>query len=318
MLDFILGIYLAGLAVRGWLRGFVRELMDLVGLVLGAAVAFRLSEPFGGFLSDRFGVSPEWGRIGAGIALFLLIGAGLTVVAHFLSKATRLPGLTLANRLLGAVVAAAWGAFLVLVALTIVSVLPVPDTVDAAVEESTVARTLAAPDGLPRRLVDPLLGDRGAQAMAAIERLTGGRRIVPAEGERVETRPVAERRLELDEDAAAFVADRVNADRLEAGAEPLARSDALWQMAAERAMHMYAEGFVARRRAGAVLEATAVTGLRLQVAAEMVALASSTRAAQAAIAEAEDTALADARFDRFGVAVVEGPLGVLVVEVYGR
>jgi hypothetical protein len=186
------------------------------------------------------------------------------------------------------------------------------------VEESTVARTLAEPDGVPRRLVDPLVGDRGAQAMAAIERLTGGRRIVPAEGERVETRLVPERRLELDEDATAFVADRVNADRLEAGAEPLARSDALWRMAAERAMHMYAGGFVARRPNAAVLEATAVTGLRLQVAAEMVALASSTRAAQAAVAEAEDTALADARFDRFGVAVVEGPLGVLVVEVYGR
>ena len=32
MIDFLLGLYLAGLAVRGWLRGFVKELLDLIGL----------------------------------------------------------------------------------------------------------------------------------------------------------------------------------------------------------------------------------------------------------------------------------------------
>lgn len=318
MLDFILGIYLAGLAVRGWLRGFVRELMDLIGLVVGAAVAFRLSEPFGGFLTDRFGVSPEWGRIGAGVALFLIFGATLTVLAHFLSKATRLPGLTLANRLLGAAVAAAWGALLVLVAVSILGVLPVPDSVDEAVDGSTVASTLAAPDGLPRRLVDPVVGDGAVEALAAIERLSGGRRIVPAEGERIETEPVEAGDLELDEGAMAFVSDRVNADRLAAEVEPLSKSDALAEMAAERALAMYTSGYVERRSDGDVLAATRRTSLRLEAAAEMAALASSERAAQAAIADQDDTALVNPRFGRFGVAAVDGPLGTLVVQVYGR
>jgi hypothetical protein len=43
MFDFVLGIGLAGLAVRGWLRGFVREVLDLVSLVLGIFVALLLS-----------------------------------------------------------------------------------------------------------------------------------------------------------------------------------------------------------------------------------------------------------------------------------
>ena len=30
MLDFILGLFLAALAVRGWMRGFMREILDLV------------------------------------------------------------------------------------------------------------------------------------------------------------------------------------------------------------------------------------------------------------------------------------------------
>lgn len=318
MLDFLLGIYLAGLAVRGWLRGFVRELMDLVGLVVGAVVAFRLSGPFGGFLTDRFGISPEWARIGAGVALFLLFGATMTVLAHFLSKATRLPGLTLVNRLLGAVAATAWGALLALVAVSVLEVVPVPESVDEALDGSTVASTLADPDGLPRRLVDPLVGDQAMEALAAIERITGGRRIVPAEGESIETETVDPEELVIDDEATAFVSDRVNADRLEAGADPLAWSDALAELAAEVAIAMYRNGYVERRTEAEVLAATRRAGLRLQEAAEMVALASSERAAHAAIAEADDSVMGDARFDRLGVAAVEGPLGVLVVEVFGR
>lgn len=318
MLDFLLGLYLAGLAVRGWLRGFVRELMDLVGLVVGAAIAFRLSAPVGGFLTDRFGVSPEWGRIGAGITLFVLFGVGTSILAHVLSKFTRLPGLTLINRVLGTAVAAAWGILLVLVAVSIVSVLPVPDGVDEAVEQSVVAQTLAGPDSVSRRLLDPLVGDEAMTALASLERVTGGKRVVPAEGERIDTEEVAPDTVALLPGAVAFVADRVNADRLAADADPLVWSDALASVAAERALEMYRGGFIQRRTDDDVLTVVNVTDLRLQAAAEMAALAATERAAHAGIAEAADTALTDAGYGRFGAAVVRGPMGRMVVEVYGR
>ena len=44
MVDFVLGLFIAGLLVRGWLRGFVRETLDLVALVIGtAAIGSALS-----------------------------------------------------------------------------------------------------------------------------------------------------------------------------------------------------------------------------------------------------------------------------------
>ena len=85
MLDFIIGLILAALLVRGWLRGFVREILDLVGLVVGLWIAFKLSAPLGDFLTRSFGVTPEVARIGAGIALFVLFGVSLSVAAHYLS-----------------------------------------------------------------------------------------------------------------------------------------------------------------------------------------------------------------------------------------
>lgn len=318
MLDFILGLYIAGLAVRGWLRGFVRELMDLVGLVVGAAVAFRLSAPFGGFLTDRFGMSPEWGRIGAGIVLFIVFGLTMSVLAHYLSKVARLPGLSLANRVLGSAVAAAWGILLVLVIVSVVSVLPVPDSVDDAIAESSVAQAVAGPEALPRRMVEPLIGDDAVSALAAIERLTGGRRVVPAEGERIELEEVDPDTVAVVPGSVSFVFDRINADRLDAGADPLTQSDALAEIARIRGLEMYRAGYVERRTDDGVLAATQSGALRLVAASEMVALASSDRAAHAGIAEDPATSLTNPDFDRAGVAVIRGPLGTMVVQVYGR
>lgn len=318
MVDFLLGIYLAGLGVRGWLRGFVRELMDLVGLIVGAAVAFRLSAPLGAFVSDRFGVGPEAARIGAGIALFLLFGVSVSVAAHYLSKLMNLPGLSLINRVLGTGVAVAWGVLLVVILVSIVAVLPVPDAVDEAIAGSTVAQNLAGPDSLPRSVIEPLIGDEALSALALIERISGERRIVPDEGERVELGDVSPEAVKVVPGGVALVADRVNGDRLAAGVDSLAWSEALAAVAQRRALAMYRAGFVARRTPPQVLEATAGEGLRLQRAEEMVALAATERASHAAIVEAGESALVDPGFDRVGLAVVEGPVGVMVVEVYGR
>ena len=75
MLDFVLGLFLAGLLVRGWMRGFVREILDLVALIAGLWVALNLSGPLGEFITERFAVSPEIATIGAGIVLGLAAGA---------------------------------------------------------------------------------------------------------------------------------------------------------------------------------------------------------------------------------------------------
>ncbi len=318
MLDFVLGAGLAALAVRGWIRGFVRELLDLVGLVVGAIIAFRLSAPLGGFLSDRFGASPEWGRIGAGITLFILFGLSLAVLAHYLSKVANLPGLNLANRLLGVGVAVAWGILLLLVAVTILDAVHPPGSVKRTVDDSVVVQAVAGPDSLPRRLLTPLVSDRATAMLAEIERLSGGKRIVPAQGEEIKTEEVEAQRIRTDTDSVSFVADRLNADRLQAEVDPLTWSDGLAEMARERAEVMYTSGFVARRANAVVAAEASRRGMFLQVGAEMVALASSDRAAEAGIAEAPDSAVNDRRFDRVGIAVLDGPLGVLVVEVFGR
>jgi uncharacterized protein YkwD len=318
LIDFILGLFLAGLLVRGWLRGFVREVLDLVGLVLGLWVAIRLSQPLGEFLTDRFGATPEVATIGGGIALFLLFGIAMSIAAHYLSRMMSLPGLNLANRFGGAAVAALWGIAIVLVVVNISRVLPFGGD---RFEDSTVANAIAGPDALPQQFFASLETDGILAPLASIQELFGSGRAVPEGDEVLEIPPArADEVRQVREEAAEFLA-RVNEDRTGLGLSPLGESSSLVDIAERRAIEMYTGGRISREHppGGSVADDVAAAGLRLARVGENLGLASSWRAALDAM-WASPTAQAHFEvpgYDRAGVAVVDGPTGRLVVIVMG-
>ncbi len=318
MIDFILGLFLAGLLVRGWLRGFVRESLDLVGLVVGLWVAFRLSGPLGEFLTDRFGVSPEVATVGAGVVLFLLFGVAMSIAAHYLSKVTSLPGLNLINRLGGAAVAAAYGIAIVLVAVNVARVLPGNGD---RFEDSTVAQAIAGPDALPQRVFMTLAADAVLGPLASIQGLFGANRAVPEGDEALEIPPAAPDEVRQVRDEAAGVLERVNEYRTGQGLAALGESSSLAEVAETRAVEMYTSGRISRDHppGGNVADDLAAAGIRLARVGENLALASSSRAAFDAMLDSP-TAIAHfdiASYDRAGISVVDGPTGRLVVIVLG-
>ncbi|HKX75616.1 MAG TPA: CvpA family protein, partial [Acidimicrobiia bacterium] len=213
MIDFVLGAFLAGLAVRGWRRGLLRELLDLAGLVLGAALAFRLAGPVGDFLTDRFGLTSEWARLGAGAVLFVGVGVGLSIAARVLGRALVLPGLRLANGLGGAAVGALWGAVLLSVALTLAGAVPLEEVTEA-VEESRVASLVSGPESPLTRLITQVGGTRMIAALGQLDQLIGRRRVVVEGDERVGLEPVSADLLVASEAAAEELFRMLNQARL--------------------------------------------------------------------------------------------------------
>ncbi len=320
MIDFVLGIYLAGLAVRGWMRGLIRELLDLVGLVVGATFAFRLSAPIGDFLTDRFGVTSEWSRIGAGVVLFTAVGVGLAVAARALSRIMDLPGLNLANRIGGSVVAAAWGALLLAVILTILRVFPIGGLSDD-IEESRVASALAGPDSVPVRILTAVGGERVASAVVLLENLAGGKRVVVEGDERVELEPVPLEGLRPAPASAEELYTMLNRERLAARVDLLAWSGELAEVASAHATELYRDGYLAHASplTGIVNDRVRVVGINLAFVGESIGLASTTRAVHAALIESPSNraTLLAGSYDRVGLGVVAGPYGLLVVAVLG-
>ena len=319
MIDFVIGVYLAGLGVRGWLRGLVREVLDLVGLVLGAAIAFRLAGPVGDFLTDRFGVTSEWARIGAGVVLFSAVSVGLAIASRSISRVMNLPGLNLLNRFGGVALAVAWGVMLLAVILTILRALPIGG-VSAALDESRMALVLAGPDSVPVQILTTVGGEKVASAVALLENLAGGRRLVVEGDERIDLEPNAVEVLSAAPASAEELYVMLNRDRLAVGADPLPWSDELAAVATAHATEMYRDGYLAHFSpvTAYVGDRIRAAGILFVAAGESIGLASTTRAVQAALLESEENRanLFDRSFDRVGIGVVAGPYGLLVVEVF--
>ena len=314
MFDFILGLFLAALLVRGWVRGFVREILDLVGLVLGLWIAFKLSAPLGDFLTNSFGVTPEVARVGAGIGLFVLFGVSMSVAAHYLSKIMKLPGLNMVNRVGGSAVAGAWGVALVLVMVNVVRVFPIPESWEDQLDESTVVQAIAGPDAFPQQLLDALAGDNVLGALATIQDLFGTSRVVVEDGEVVDIPPAQTDEIRQVRNEAEDVLSQLNEFRAGLGEGALQPSDALIRLAEERAAAMYTSGQLTIRdcRTDA-----AGHGVRVVVCQEIVALASTALGAFDGIKETDSarSELSDSSYDRTGLSVVDGPTGRLLVIV---
>ncbi len=319
MIDFLLGLYLAALAIRGWMRGFVRELFDLAGLLVGLAVSFRLSGPVGDFLSEAFGVTPEWARIGAGVALFIVVGVVLAIGAGALTRVMRLPGLNLANRVFGAGFALGWGVLLVVLIASLLRALPMPAPVDEALDDSVVVTNLT--EGVAGSVFDRLVGDDVLTALRDLKSALGSRRLLLQGDEKVEFAETDPSSLEVDDEAARLVFELLNETRAEEGVPPLAWSKGLAAVALGHAEEMYEAGYVSHLSpvTGRVEDRVAAAGIRLATLGENLALAASARAVHDGLAASPGhrANMVNPAFDRVGIAAVRGPLGLMVVEVFG-
>lgn len=320
MLDFVLGIGLAGLLVRGWLRGFVREVIDLVSLVLGVWVAFALSAPLGDFLSDQFDVRSEVARIGSGILLFVLFGVAMTVAAHFLSTVMRLPGLNLMNRIGGSVVAVSWGIVIVIVMVNVGGALPF-GVVDEAIEGSVVAEAIAGEDSIPQHLLSGFAGNGALAALSNLRALFGETRAVPEGTEVLLIPPAPLDELRQVRNEVELVVGEINERRTSEVVGALLTAAPMTAIAEARALTMYQNGRLSRETpiGGSVTDDLVAGGIRLEVDGEALALAATSRAAIDALLESPEAAalLVSPGFDRVGVSIVEGPIGILMVVVLG-
>ena len=320
MIDLVIGAALLGLLVRGWMRGLVREVLDLIGLVLGAAIAFRLSGPIGDFVTDRFGATSEWARLGAAVLLFAGVGFVLSLVARALSKVTDLPGLNLANRIGGAGFAVAWGILLLTILVAVVGVLPVGG-LEENLAASRIVAAVTGPDSPPSRLLAKVAGRPIADVIAALEDMVGGRRILVNGDERVELAAVEPAEYAMDDGSAREIYGFINDVRLGAGIDPLPWSDELAAVAAAHAQEMYRLGYLSglspnTRR---VADRVAAAGVRLAVVTENIGLAATTRAVHEEMVKSipHRARMLSGAIDRVGVGAVAGPYGLIVVEVFG-
>jgi uncharacterized membrane protein required for colicin V production len=114
------GLLVAGM-VLGYRRGFIKQTVSFLGLIVALVVAFRFRGEFEPFVREWIpfpfsGKKAEWVWLTvfnietvyysalAFALLFLIIKLAISLVARLLDAVSRLPGLNLANKSLGMIV----------------------------------------------------------------------------------------------------------------------------------------------------------------------------------------------------------------------
>ncbi len=113
----------------------------------------------------------------------------------------------------------------------------------------------------------------------------------------------------------------LNEARVAVGVAPLAPSAGLADVALGHALDMYTNGFISHLSpaTGRVDDRVRAAGIQLTVVGENLALAATSRAVHDGLMESDPhrANLLRTSFDRVGVAAVRGPLGLMVVQVFG-
>ena len=100
-LDLIIVIVLGAGALIGFMKGLIKQVFSMVGLVAGLLVARALFGVVGEKLAVEAGMSATFGQILAFLLIWILVPLGLTMVASVLTKIAGTIHLGFVNRWMG-------------------------------------------------------------------------------------------------------------------------------------------------------------------------------------------------------------------------
>jgi uncharacterized protein YkwD len=164
-------------------------------------------------------------------------------------------------------------------------------------------------------------GDRVLGMLLRLDDLVGDSRVILDGDERLEFEAPFAEDLQLDAVSSAELFDLVNGERAAAGLEPLVWSDTYAGVAGDHALAMYSGGFFSHRSevTGTVADRFTAANVAISMAGENIALAADVTEVHDGLADSPShyRNMVDARFDTMGAAAVEGPLGLMVVQVFG-
>lgn len=160
IIDILIVMTLALYGIFGYRRGFVVQIVELLGFVLSFAVALLIYQPVGKLIARGTGLAAGL----AGLIAFLLLWLGLELVFGLVWKRLRhrIPGDIHAkqiNRLGGIAPALLKGLLLVVVVLLIVATAPLPSGAKQSVTGSALAKPLLSLGTAWQQQFNQLFGD---------------------------------------------------------------------------------------------------------------------------------------------------------------
>jgi len=345
MLSLLIVAFVAAYVVRGWRRGLMVEVVDLVGLVVALLIT-TLAWPWVGGLLEVLTPIGDIGATGLGVAVTLVaLLTGLFLASRWVGTQRQLlPETTRRlDRVAGAAFAGTWSVLLVAALLMLAVTAPGarPRTAPA-VCASAVGRALITGTH-PFHTGGAMIADIGRPVLLWVsQRLNDAFTLghdptvcedlgQPVEGATGSFRfPAAEvGELAIDPAAEARVLELLNQARVEAGLDPLLPDDPLADVGRAHARDMYVRGYFAHDTPECAVgpdvpgctdpfDRIRRAGISYLVAGENLALAPTAETAHRGLLDSPGhrANILNPDYRRVGIGVVAGPLGLMVTQEF--
>lgn len=344
LLTVLIVVFVAAYAIRGWRRGLVVEVVELVGIIAAILFAY-LTWPV------IQSVAEGWTAALGGAVVFLLVFVSALFVARWAGQHTSgLPSAGLAVDGIGGVVFAATWSILLATALLILAVTAPGARAQLAppVCDSDLARAMISernplhPGGerlavlgrpvllwLNQRLSDALTLSQQGICDQLPDEAPQNQISQPAPGHY--TFPGAsEAEISIDEEAERAILDLLNQARVDNGLEPLEPDDELREVGRAHSRDMYLRGYFAHetpecREHGSdhegctdPFERMRAHGIQYNVAGENLALAPTPQQAHDGLMRSPGhrANILQPDYTRAGIGVYSGPFGLMVTQQF--
>jgi len=142
VVDIIILCVLAAFLLKGVLRGLLKEVCSLLGLLVGGFLAFRYQGPLAEVLLESWGWPSSLGLVAAFLALFLASIVFFGLLGYLLSRFVKLVLLGGVNRITGGFFGLLQGVLLLALVLFAVSLRQLPKGMSVYVQDSQLAPPL--------------------------------------------------------------------------------------------------------------------------------------------------------------------------------
>lgn len=142
LLDILLWAIMIAFAAKGFMKGLVREVCALLGVVAGAWAAFTYYAPLSGAIRGIIALPPPIAVAIAFILIYLILGLLFFLLGHLLTVIFKIMLLGWLNRLGGTIFGFLQGGFILCILLSIGARAPLPAKTKGYMNSSSTAHYL--------------------------------------------------------------------------------------------------------------------------------------------------------------------------------
>lgn len=314
-IDYIIIALLVIALIRGYTRGAIVLILDILSFILSIVGAFYLTAPLSPIIDRLINVPDQLVRTVAFGVAFLTTQVVLSIFNWLILRLTVTIEHNLANRVFGLLISLFYTLVLVGVILIILESVPINKRYRAALEESRLSATT-------RQLVAPLRLPIDRALQTAIQEVAKVITINPdpssAERRLLHINP---KRLEINQSAEQQLLALVNEERQKQGRRSLTIDQDLTEVARAHARDMWQRQYFSHVNPDGQdpFDRLKAANVQFITAGENLALAPTVGLAHEGLMNSEGhrANILEESFGRIGIGVVEGaPFGEMVVQVF--